>query len=349
MVSRASSSAPPPGSTANETPRSAMRRMIAEDTDSESRPPSPSPSVLGNRPRSSSPDLLDEDGPPPARRARITAPAPMTFNADAFAKSLVQNKKVKLDNPTPLYDFAKMTTEQRTIATYGLLLELRESGSKNKQEAAKSWTMDIALKDTIRDYTMAVIMAPMIPAYQLDTSVVMKLLVAKGAYPAEWGVMTPRITVIRRQISDVASDKRYEIKTKLGESLENNECLSALCKRILNGTKLRATPAFRGRIAFLRHQYEFNPGQRGQHFWKFIDKQLKDLRDTVNNDATKLARAVTKFIKQDEQLHTDGAAEAYDLITDDAGLPPLQLAAENALAPRVPIVQTGVGDPAPST
>lgn len=316
--------------------------MIAEDSDPESRPPSPSPSVLGRRTRGSSPDPANDEDLPAARRA------PATFSATAFAKSLMQNKKVKLDNPAPLYDFANMTPGQREIALYGLLLEIQESGVKSKQDASKSWTMDVDLKDTIRDYTTAVILAPIIPAYQLDANIVTKLLVAKNIFPDSWGLITRRIGAIRKYIGDVASDKRYEIKTKLGESIENNECLSALCKRILNGTKLRVTPAFRGRVAFLRHQYKYNPGERGGQFWKFIDKKLKELREAVNNDATKLARAVTKFVGQDEQLYTEGNEKAYDLVTDDAGLPPIQLAAETALAPRVPVAQNGAGGMAPN-
>ncbi|KZV91897.1 hypothetical protein EXIGLDRAFT_693223 [Exidia glandulosa HHB12029] len=339
-----------------ESPRSRIARRLARG------PTPPSSPLAGLRRRASqSPDSLRMSSPPPdpdtsadpatATPATNTRGRPLAFNPVAFAKTVAINKKRKEEHKNEVVSYAQASTssfpstqaraEEREILMFDALVDIRYMLQKESvDQQQQKWSMDAELADAISEYTCAVLCAPIIPAYMLNVNIIMQLMVKNNVYPETWSLLPSRLKDIRAAVSREATQRRYTIKTKIGESMQDKkECLDALCKRILNATKLRVTAPFRARIAWLRYVYEYNEEKRGKDFWSFVDSELVALRASCNNESNRLAYAMTVYVTEDEERFTDDKDLSYDLVTDNSQLSSLQIAAQDAVAQNTPVAR----------
>ncbi|KAK1218883.1 hypothetical protein PQX77_018410 [Marasmius sp. AFHP31] len=238
------------------------------------------------------------------------------------ANAMKAGKKLSADAEREYDEFVKVLREGGPSHAFARMmlaqLQTRDLAQQMLGELRALWTPPEPLLKACKNYAYIVFFSPRIYSYRGEKlpGLVLDVMRKVGVSDLPGSQDLGRLTVVKTKISRVLTDLRYEVKSKLGESIYDADGepirtdIGTVLQNCIGATKVPVLVATLARLAFLRGIWaeEFrkqstqvsasDQTERGTKkrkskktiqlkdsvdFWAIVDTQLKDARKEANS------------------------------------------------------------------
>ncbi|KAJ8700495.1 hypothetical protein PTI98_003510 [Pleurotus ostreatus] len=250
---------------------------------------------------------------------------------DQFADALSRNVRLKTSQKDELKQFVLLSEAQQQVWLAAQLIKVVDV--LNTLEAPDTiYQIPTTMERRIELYTYLVLVSPTTSVYVMNAGGPLSLILDHMETVPSWG-LTPEVKadkakfdVVCSRIRNRLTHRRNEMKTMIRDSLDTPWTdIVALCHQILAmGDRvvvtLKVSLQMVAWVAFLRAVYRdhMGPDKKVDKYWRLVDTQLKEVRDTTNGDTKKLSRFFAKVLTHDREAYGNPSIDDLELTSPGA-------------------------------
>ncbi|KAF7343759.1 hypothetical protein MSAN_01956600 [Mycena sanguinolenta] len=267
-----------------------------------------------NLPVLSSDAPVSSDAPSPG----ATSNSGTNSNMVAFARQYATHKRLKASQVTEVEAFAADNLAARQVKLFTVVLGL---GSKLDSivTAQPAFKISAALDKNLRQLAHGITISPKLASYKGDLAKTHLLNIVKKQrfdlppgienIASDWSQVKARGEY---HLTQVRSNLKKFLKASMPEGpASTHQNIFALGQRFVKDTEATLTVELCARIALMRQQHKFHPGE---NFWDKLDKELARLRKQGDFDEHKISKGFKIILAEDRAQH--GKSTEYTLPED---------------------------------
>ncbi|KAJ6451170.1 hypothetical protein C8R45DRAFT_1113717 [Mycena sanguinolenta] len=260
----------------------------------------------------------DAPGSSDALSPSATSNGGTNSNMVAFARQYATHKHLKASQVTEVEAFAADNLAARQVKLFTLVLGL---GSKLDSivTAQPVFKISAALDKNLRQLAHGIAISPKLASYKGDLAKTHLLNIVKKQrfdlphgienIASDWGQVKARGEY---HLTQMRANLKKFLKASMPEGPSSAHMnIFALGQRFVKDTEATLTVELCARIALMRQQYTFWPGD---NFWDKLDKELARLRKQGNYDEHKISKGFKVILAEDRAQH--GNSTEYTLPED---------------------------------